>query len=163
MAESNSISAPTVLVTGCSEGGIGAALVEAFHARGLHVFATARNLAKMPYLEKLENVTPLQLDVSSSSSIAAAVEAVKTKTGGELNYLINNAAQPIIQPALDVSIEEAKKMLDVNFWAVLELTQAFAPLLIAAKGSIVNISSVAARINTPWLGELILSFPSAAE
>ena len=43
----------TVLITGCSEGGMGAALAVAFHKAGLHVYATARELSKMAGLASL--------------------------------------------------------------------------------------------------------------
>ena len=66
----------SVLITGCSAGGIGGALADAFHAKGYHVFATARNPSKIsPSLSSAENVTVLKLDVLSTESIAAAVES----------------------------------------------------------------------------------------
>lgn len=43
---------------------------------------------------------------------------------------------------IDTDIEVEKAMYDVNFWGVLAVTQAFAPRLIAAKGSIANISPI---------------------
>ena len=144
----------SVLITGCSTGGIGGALALAFQKRGLHVFATARTLSKMSHLEKLPNVTLLTLDVTSSSSIATAVEAVEAQTGGTLDYLVNNSGGGLIMPTLDTDIEEAKRMFDVNLWGVLAVTQAFAPLVIAAKGSIVNGSSLASCLNPPWTSEL---------
>ena len=143
----------SVLITGCSAGGIGSALAEAFQKRNLHVFATARTPSKMSHLEKLPNVTLLTLDVTSASSIAAAVEAVRAKTGGKLDYLVNNSGRGFVMPTLDVNMEEAKRIFDVNFWAVLAVTQAFAPLLIAAQGTIVNISSLIGHLNVVWMGE----------
>jgi NADP-dependent 3-hydroxy acid dehydrogenase YdfG len=58
----------TVLITGCSVGGIGSALALEFHRRGLHVFATARSLDKLAHLANLDCVTLLQLDVTSQAS-----------------------------------------------------------------------------------------------
>ncbi|KAE8153660.1 hypothetical protein BDV25DRAFT_168443 [Aspergillus avenaceus] len=142
---------PSVLITGCSVGGIGPALAEEFHCRGLHVFATARSREKMAPLEKLSNATLLELDVTSPQSIAAAVEAVTAKTGGKLDYLVNNSGQNIVRPILDTSVEEAKRLFDVNFWGAASMVQAFAPLVIAAKGMIVNLASVSAWYHGPWL------------
>ena len=143
----------TVLITGCSAGGIGSALVESFQKRNMHVFATARNPSKMSHLEKLPNVTLLTLDPTSKSSIVSAVENIKSTTGGSLDYLINNAGQTIIMPTLDFDIETAKRMYDINVWGMLAITQAFAPFVIAAKGTIVNIASISTAVHTPWMGE----------
>jgi NADP-dependent 3-hydroxy acid dehydrogenase YdfG len=151
----------TVLITGCSAGGIGSALAESFEKRGIHVFATARTLSKMSHLENRPNVTLLELDVTSPSSIAAALEFVKTKTG-TLDYLVNNSGQAMVMPVLDTNLEEAKKMFDVNLWGVFAMTQAFAPLVIASKGSLVNICSIAGYLNSPWMGEFALHLQGAA-
>jgi 1-acylglycerone phosphate reductase len=142
----------TVLITGCSEGGIGSGLAQAFQKRNLRVFATARNLSKMAHLEKLSNVTLLTLEPTSGASTNAAVDQVKKETDGTLDYLVNNAGQTIIMPTLDFDIDEAKTMYDINVWGTIRVTQAFAPLLIAAKGTIVNICSISTSVNTPWMG-----------
>ncbi|KAE8367571.1 hypothetical protein BDV27DRAFT_123707 [Aspergillus caelatus] len=141
----------SVLITGCSSGGIGSALAETFHERGLHVFATARSMSKMAHLEKLPNVTLLELDVTDSKSIESAVEVVTAKTGGKLNYLINNSGQSLVMPALDTNIEDAKKLFDVNLWGMVAVTQTFSPLIIATKGTIVNVASLATFFRSPWL------------
>lgn len=104
----------SVLVTGCSVGGIGFALVEAFQKRNLHVFASARNLSTMSQLEELPNVTLLPLDPTSAVSVQTAVESVRAQTGGTLDYLMNNAGQTIIMPTLDFDIETATKMYEIN-------------------------------------------------
>ncbi|KKK23423.1 hypothetical protein P175DRAFT_0503003 [Aspergillus ochraceoroseus IBT 24754] len=150
MSQEGEKSLKSVLITGCSAGGIGSALVEEFHDRGLHVFATARSPSKMAHLENFPHVTLLKLDVQSPIDIAAAVEAVTAKTGGKLDYLVNNSGQGLVMPAIDTDLEEAKKLFDVNFWGAVAVIQAFSPLVIAAKGSIVNVSSVASLLNVTW-------------
>ncbi|KAM0794860.1 putative hydroxybutyrate dehydrogenase [Usnea florida] len=142
----------SVLITGCSEGGIGYALVEAFQKRDFHVFATARDLSKMSELSKTPNVTLLSLDPTSTASVNAALESVRTQTEGTLDYLINNAGQTIITPTLDFDIETAKSMYDINVWGMVRVTQGFAPLLIAAEGTLVSISSISTSVITPWMG-----------
>ena len=83
----------TVLITGCSDGGLGAGLVVAFHRRGHRIFATARNPDKMTALHNL-GIDTLTLDVLSEASIKSCVEQVAAftaPTSGGLDMLINNA------------------------------------------------------------------------
>jgi NAD(P)-dependent dehydrogenase (short-subunit alcohol dehydrogenase family) len=82
--------AKSVLITGCSEGGMGDYLARDFHKRGFRVFATARNLKKVEHLKAL-GLDVLALDVTSEESISAAVKDVKAITGGTLNFLVNNS------------------------------------------------------------------------
>lgn len=86
----------TVLITGCSEGGIGDALAKTFHAKGLRVFATARNLAKVQHLKAM-GMEILPLDVIDEASIKAIVESVKTLTGGTLDFLVNNSGMGMLK------------------------------------------------------------------
>ncbi|KAK8092023.1 short-chain dehydrogenase/reductase [Apiospora hydei] len=151
----------SVLITGCSDGGIGSALAETFLERGYHVFATLRNLSKVSSRLSAEaakpkgnnNVTILQLDVLSPDSMAAAVASVKAATGDRgLDILVNNSGQAQILPALDTDIDEARKLFDLNFWAPLAMVQAFTPLLIEARGCLVNNASVSAYVPMPFSG-----------
>ena len=80
----------TVLITGCSKGGIGDVLAREFRRRGLRVFASARNPDKMQHFADLK-IETLVLDVTSKASIEAGVEAVRAATDGRLDYLINAA------------------------------------------------------------------------
>ena len=80
----------TILITGCSAGGIGEALAISSHKRGLRVFATARNLAKVEKLKRL-GMDVIQLDVVNDESIKQAVEKVRSMTGGTLDFLVNNS------------------------------------------------------------------------
>jgi NAD(P)-dependent dehydrogenase (short-subunit alcohol dehydrogenase family) len=142
----------TVLITGWSAGGAGSALATTFASRGLHVFATARNLSKVSHLSDMKNITLLQLDVEDPASLTAAVEAVRAHTGGTLDYLVNNAGMSWVRPALDTDLEQARKVFEVNYWGVVRVTHAVAPLVIEAKGCIVIVSSLAGVVLAPWIG-----------
>lgn len=80
----------TVLITGCSKGGIGDALAQSFHKRGFKVFASARNLSKIEHLKAM-GMSVLALDIVDPTSVKNAVEIIKTATGGTLDFLVNNA------------------------------------------------------------------------
>ena len=141
----------SVLITGCSEGGIGAAMVEECLERGFLVFATARNVDRMGDLVQSPNVVSITLDVTSARDIEAVVQIIREHTGGTLDILINNAGNGYIIPALDCDLDYGRQMFEVNFWGPLALIQKFAPFLIATKGAVVNINS-AATVSLPlWL------------
>ncbi|KAH7009222.1 uncharacterized protein B0I36DRAFT_257953 [Microdochium trichocladiopsis] len=140
----------TALITGCSAGGVGAAIAEVFQEHGYHVFATARTPSKVPQtLHAASNVTVMSLDVMSVDSIAAAAEQV-AKQAGKLDVLINNAGLGLNAPVLDTPLKEAKQLFDLNFFGPMAMLQSFGPLLIKAKGCVVNISSVGGAINFPF-------------
>ncbi|KAI9924227.1 hypothetical protein ASPWEDRAFT_116254 [Aspergillus wentii DTO 134E9] len=142
----------SVLITGCSDGGIGSALAIVFQQAGYRVFATARNPEKMQNLKDLSNLTLLTLDVTDSTHISAAVEAVSRETDGNLTYLINNAGRNHFMPILDEDIDAAKRIYETNVWGPVAITKAFAPLLIKAKGTIVFTTSISGYVNVPYMG-----------
>jgi 1-acylglycerone phosphate reductase len=144
----------SILITGCSDGGIGSALALALQKHGHRVFAAVRNASKAMALSSLSNVVILTLDVTSSASIASAVETIHEHTSNRgLDILINNAGHGTpTTPLVDADLEAGKRMFDVNFWGVLRMVQAFTPLLVQAQGTIVNICSVGAIMHTPYLG-----------
>lgn len=145
----------SVLITGCSDGGIGSSLAKAFHDKGVRVFATARDKQKMKALGDFSDITFLELDVTSQESIDAAFEVVKKETNGKVDYLVNNSGAGYVMPFLDSSIETSQKMFDVNVWGVMRVTQTFAPLVIAAKGMIVNNVSTAAVLGLPYQSKIL--------
>lgn len=142
----------TVLITGCSNDGIGSALATKFQQRGYHVFATARTISKMSKLQNLPDVTLLELDVTITEQIKAAVEAVTKVTGGTLNYLVNNAGQANFMPVLDEDIDTVKAIFNVHLFSPMAVIKAFAPLIIKAKGTFAFTTSLAGYVNTPWMG-----------
>lgn len=132
----------TVLVTGCNPGGIGNSLVREFHSRGLRVFATARQTTNISDLAGI-GVETFSLEVTDPESISNLRQEIVSKTGGKLDYLVNNAGRNYTVAALDADFDEVKLTFDVNVVAVMRMCKAFAPLLIEAKGTIVQIGSLA--------------------
>lgn len=135
----------TALITGCSPGGIGYALALEFRSKGIHVFATARNEKAIADLKAL-GFEALQLEVSSPENVAEVKRHISERTNGSLDYLINNAGRNYTIPALDIEFSEVQATFETNVFSVMRMCQAFAPLLIRAKGTIVQIGSVAAEI-----------------
>ncbi|EEB06011.2 1-acyldihydroxyacetone phosphate reductase [Schizosaccharomyces japonicus yFS275] len=135
----------TVLITGCSYGGIGNALARKFHREGFRVFASARRLETLDNLAK-EGIEVFVLDVTSDGSVQAVLEKVSARTGGRLDMLINNAGQPCVGPALDIDIDRMKRVMEVNLFGVIRMNSAFQHLLLASQGTIVHINSIVAYV-----------------
>ncbi|KAL0780319.1 hypothetical protein CaCOL14_004803 [Colletotrichum acutatum] len=133
----------TVLITGCTPGGIGHALAKEFHSKGLHVIATARRPEVLSDLSDL-GLTTLPLDVTNSDSIAVCKARVSELTGGRLDFLVNNAGLTHTVPATDINMDEVRQTFETNVFGVMAMVQAFVPLLIPARGLIIMISSLSA-------------------
>lgn len=142
----------SILITGCSPGGIGSALARSFHTRGHNVISSGRTTSEIdPSLSPL-GITTLILDVTSSESISSAVRRVRSGTGGYLDILVNNAGVIHVLPFSDEPVEEVRRLFDVNVFAIWTVTQAFLPLLLEAKGLVVNIGSINAGLCPPLFG-----------
>ncbi|KAK3687979.1 acylglycerone-phosphate reductase-like protein [Podospora appendiculata] len=138
----------TVLITGCTPGGIGHALAMEFHNKGVHVIATARNTAVLAEMGAL-GMSTVALDVTKADSIKACHEEVAAITGGRLDILVNNAGRTHTHPATDIDMDDVRETFETNVFGVMAMCQAFADQLIAAKGLIINIASLAAT--TPYV------------
>ena len=129
-----------VLITGANRG-IGLAFARALLARGARkVYAAARH----PESVALPGVEPLQLDVTKPEDIAAAVQRAS-----DVTLVINNAG--IAQPGgflAQGSEAVTRSIFETNFFGMLNMSQAFAPVLKAnGGGALLNVLSVAAWVN----------------
>lgn len=133
-----------VLITGVSPRGLGDALFTDLLKRpSVHVLATGLEWAHLSHLSESDHISRLQLDVTSPSSIVAAVATTSNITGGRLDYLINNAGYGYMMPLLDAEAQAVKQNFEVNVFGLLAVTQAFFPLLREGKGTVVNQCSIA--------------------
>lgn len=139
------IMSKSVLITGCSPGGIGHALAREFKSKGLRVFATARKAETIADLSS-QGIETLSLDVTNIGNIEALKDEISSRTGGRLDILVNNAGRNYTVPALHVQMDEIRATFETNVFAVMMLCQAFAPLLIESRGTIVQIGSLAGKM-----------------
>ena len=134
--------AKSVLITGCTPGGIGHSLALEFKSQGLRVFATARKAASISDLAN-KGIETLSLEVTKEDSINALKAEIEQRTSGSLDILVNNAGRNYTVPALDVEMDEIRETFETNVFGVMRMCQVFAPMLIRAKGTIVQIGSLA--------------------
>ncbi len=138
----------TVLITGASTG-IGRETALYFAQNGWHVAATMRNLDKESELQKNPNIQLFQLDVTNTSSIKQAVEAI-IKTFGKIDVLVNNAGFSVTGIFEGVSDEDLKRQFDTNVFGLMKLTKEVLPHMRHQKsGCIINISSIAGKLALP--------------
>ncbi len=138
-----------VLVTGASTG-IGRHAAETLAAKGYFVYAGARKQADLDALNEILNVQAIRLDVTKQDEIAAAVETVR-QAGRGLYGLVNNAGiGSTAGPIIEADVSDIRWVLDVNVFGVIDVTKAFAPLIIESKGRITTIGSIAGT--GAWVG-----------
>ncbi|SMQ52578.1 unnamed protein product [Zymoseptoria tritici ST99CH_3D1] len=140
------------LITGCGSG-IGRALALEFASRGIRTITTARQPSALKELAELhENIVPIAVDVQEPETILALKKQVERITEGHLHYLVNNAGIHYASPGTDIDTAMVQELFNVNVVAVMSMVREFAPLLIAAKGVIVQIGSVTRAVPAIWQG-----------
>ncbi len=151
---------PAVVITGVSTG-IGLDAARHLIAHGYRVFGSVRKPADAERVQRElgEHFSPLLFDVSDQQAIATAVEQVQQAVGDAgLCALVNNSGVSGAAPLMHVPISEVRQMFEVNVFGLLQVTQAFLPLLGArtncphAPGRIINISSISGGLVFPFVG-----------
>ena len=129
------------LITGGASG-IGAATARELSRAGAHVLIADLNLtAAQSLAAELPDAKAIAMDVTSATSIAAAVQSID-----RLDILVNNAGIGLVGDITHTAEEDFARVMRVNVHSVFLVTQAFFPLLLASHGSIVNIGSVAGSV-----------------
>lgn len=141
----------SVLVSGCSSG-IGLATAKLLREKGWTVFPTARKVEDLDMLEQ-NGFQSIQMDVSSSVSINAAVEEVLSENNGHLGAVVNNAGFGMPGAIQDLTRDAMRHQFEVNLFGLQELTNRLIPVFREqGYGRIVNVSSVVGRIALPFMG-----------
>lgn len=147
----------TLVLTGASRG-IGHATVKRFSAEGWRVLTCSRQPfdARCPWPGGEEN--HIQLDLVDPEKTIAAIETIKAKVGGRVHALVNNAG---ISPkdaggarlgTLDTDLRTWGQVFHVNFFAPVVLARGLKDELSAAKGAVVNVTSIAGSRVHPFAG-----------
>ena len=135
------------LVTGGSKG-IGAAAVAELRRRGAVVLRVARSLDGA---EPADGLVDLAADCSTDAG-RAAVLAAAADLGG-LDVLVNNVGTNLRKPTADWTPDDFRRLFDANLQSAWELCRGLLPMLAAARGCVVNVSSVSgARVTLSSTG-----------
>jgi short-subunit dehydrogenase len=143
---------PVALVTGASAG-IGEATARRLARDGYHVVLVARRDDRLRALaDQIGAATVLAADLTESDAPARVAGAVEADLG-RLDLLVNNAGAAWRGRFAETGWENVRRHMELNFDAVVRLTEALLPLLRrSAPSAIVNVASTAARVSRPSSG-----------
>jgi NAD(P)-dependent dehydrogenase (short-subunit alcohol dehydrogenase family) len=150
-----------VLITGASSG-FGRLIAETLARKKFQIFATMRNvrgrnaaaareIAELAVRESLALQT-LELDVTDDLSVESAVSRVVLQCG-RIDVLVNNAGYGIMDLAESVTMAQAQRQFDTNFFGVLRMNRAVLPAMKRQRsGLLLHVSSGAGRLAIPGMG-----------
>src|SRR4051794_14789120 len=142
-----------VLITGASSG-MGKACALRLSQGGFTVFAAVRKERDAQAL-RAAGLVPIILDVTDEGTISEAFRTIQTAVGSAgLAGLVNNAGIAVTGPLELVPLNELRRQYEINVFGQVAVTQAFLPLLRAARGRIINVGSVGAKFALPFAGPL---------
>ncbi|TML36185.1 MAG: SDR family NAD(P)-dependent oxidoreductase [Actinobacteria bacterium] len=146
----------TAVVTGASSG-IGKATAQLLSSEGWRLLLVARGAERLEALaDELGDASGVAVDLTDADAPQRVGAAVEERLGGELHLLVNNAGMARRAAFGDRErggYRNVREIMDLNFDAVLRLTEELLPVLRAsAPSSIVNVSSVAGRVARPRSG-----------
>jgi short-subunit dehydrogenase len=157
MGQRRHIEGSRILITGASQG-IGMALGEEAARRGAKVLAVARNGKLLQELAgrvhaKNQSLFFVPGDITDSQDRERMVEFCLSQLGG-LDILVNNAGIGATGHFAEVSPDRLRKIMEVNFFGMTEMTRVFLPILKQGnRPAIVNVSSIAGKRGIPARSE----------
>jgi short-subunit dehydrogenase len=149
------IMAPTVLITGASQG-IGKATALLFARKGYDLVLAARRTEPLAAVEQEVQTlgrTALSVltDVRDADQVKILVDKAQERYGA-IDVLINNAGIYISGPVEEFSLEDWHQTIDLNLWGYIHTIHALLPhFLERGSGTIVNLSSIGGKVPVPYL------------
>ncbi len=144
-----------VLVTGGSSG-LGLALAQEFAAQGARVALLARNQDRLQQAAATlaggpERALVLPADITQAEQVTAALETLRQQWQG-LDVLVNCAGRSARGAIQEQTPEQFHALMELNFYALVRCTQAALPLLLASRGHVINIGSLASKLAPRFMG-----------
>ncbi len=138
----NDLKDKKIIITGAS-GGIGNSIVDKLYQCGACILASGTRIEKLEHLKsKFEKIKILKFDISQSEKIEEFIDNASNELGG-LDCIVNNAGITQDNLAIRMSIDEWKKVIDINLTSTFLMSKfAIKKMLKNKKGKIVNITSV---------------------
>ena len=139
----NDLKENNIIVTGAT-GGIGNSIIKKLYDAGANILATGTKDEKLQELKKkFQNIQTLKFDISQTNNLENFVENATKQFEGKLDCLVNNAGVTQDNLAIRMSIEEWKKVIDINLTSTFLISKfAIKKMLKNKKGKIINITSV---------------------
>tara|TARA_B100002019_G_C21052654_1_gene490012 strand:- start:11 stop:748 length:738 start_codon:yes stop_codon:yes gene_type:complete len=139
----NDLKNKNVIITGAS-GGIGNSIVKKLYESGATILASGTRQEKLDELKsKFDNIKILKFDISQTNKIEEFIDNASKELGGNLHCLVNNAGITQDNLAIRMSIDEWKKVIDINLTSTFLLSKyAIKKMLKSKSGKIINITSV---------------------
>ena len=139
----NDLKGKNIIVTGAS-GGIGNSIIKRFNDNDVNLLASGTRIEKLQELKsKFTNIKILKFDISESDKIEEFIENASKELGGKIDCIVNNAGINKDNLAIRMSLDEWKKVIDVNLTATFLLNKFAIKKMIKNKsGKIINITSV---------------------
>jgi len=139
----NDLKNKNIIVTGAS-GGIGNSIVKKLYEVGANVLASGTRIEKLEELKKnYNNIKILNFDIALSDKIEGFIDIATDTLGGSLDCMINNAGITQDNLAIRMSIDDWKKVIDINLTSTFLMSKfAIKKMLKNKSGKIVNITSV---------------------
>ena len=139
----NDLKGKNIIVTGAS-GGIGNSIVKKLYESGANILATGTRIEKLEQLKKdFEKINILKFDISETQKIDEFIDDATKELGGSLDCIINNAGITQDNLAIRMSLDEWKKVIDLNLTSTFLISKfAIKKMLKNKFGKIVNITSV---------------------
>ncbi len=145
---SKTVSEKVALVTGASAG-IGWSIASYLAQHGIKTVAAARRLEKMEPLKE-HGVHTVKLDVSDLESVEHGLRDIRENVG-EIDILVNNAGVELLGPFELISMQEGRRLLDVNLFGLLEMTKRCIPYMREQRwGRILNVTSIGGVGSMPY-------------
>ena len=139
----NDLKDKNIIVTGAS-GGIGNSIVKQLNDSGANILASGTKVEKLEVLKsKFKNIKILKFDISQIDKIEEFVDKATNEIGGNLDCIVNNAGITQDNLAIRMSLEEWKKVIDVNLTSTFLLSKfSIKKMLKNKSGKIINITSI---------------------
>ncbi len=139
----NDLKENNIIVTGAT-GGIGNSIIKKLYDSGANILATGTKNEKLEELKKkFQNIQTLKFDISQTDNLENFIEDATKKLGGKLDCMINNAGITQDNLAIRMSIEEWKRVIDINLTSTFLICKfAIKKMLKNKKGKLINITSV---------------------
>ena len=139
----NDLKNNNIIVTGAT-GGIGNSIIKKLYDAGANILATGTKDEKLEELKKkFKNIKVLKFDVSQIDDLENFIEDAIKQLEGKLDCLVNNAGITQDNLAIRMSIEEWRKVIDINLTSTFLISKfGIKKMLKNKKGKIINITSV---------------------